>query len=348
MNMKAVEVTRSRIEKVDVPAQTVGGRCTWPPGAAEGARVRARGHRRDHRRPRRRPARQQAARRRHLPDRDHRSTRSATSPSRSRSGNPRSASSAASARFVCPHATIRMKAYDPALLAERPGDLQVDRGQGQGVHGPEVHRPGLSARTAPAAASASTTARPRRTRRARRPTARRSTWRPRSRCASRRRRTGSSSSRCPRSIRTLIKRTTIKGSQLVRPLFEFSGACAGCGETPYVKLLTQLFGDRALIANATGCSSIYGGNLPTTPYTKRADGRGPLVVQLAVRGQRRVRLRHAPDRRQARRSTRVELLDRSRGLRRSGSLKELLLADPQRRPVHAGGHRGSARPDRRA
>ncbi|MGA3052190.1 MAG: pyruvate:ferredoxin (flavodoxin) oxidoreductase [Chitinispirillaceae bacterium] len=68
---------------------------------------------------------------------------------------------------------------------------------------------------------------------------------------------------------------TVKGSQFIRPLFEFSGACAGCGETPYVKLLSQLFGDRALIANATGCSSIYGGNLPTTPYTTRADGRGP-------------------------------------------------------------------------
>jgi pyruvate-ferredoxin/flavodoxin oxidoreductase len=59
------------------------------------------------------------------------------------------------------------------------------------------------------------------------------------------------------------------------PLFEFSGACAGCGETPYIKLATQLFGDRMLIANATGCSSIYGGNLPTTPYTKNAEGRGP-------------------------------------------------------------------------
>ncbi|MFZ4395869.1 MAG: pyruvate:ferredoxin (flavodoxin) oxidoreductase [Kiritimatiellia bacterium] len=68
---------------------------------------------------------------------------------------------------------------------------------------------------------------------------------------------------------------TIKGSQMRRPLFEFSGACAGCGETPYIKLLTQLFGDRLLIANATGCSSIYGGNLPTTPYCQRADGRGP-------------------------------------------------------------------------
>jgi len=69
---------------------------------------------------------------------------------------------------------------------------------------------------------------------------------------------------------------TIKGSQLKRPLFEYSGACGGCGETPYIKLATQLFGDRMMVANATGCSSIYGGNLPTTPYCKRADGRGPI------------------------------------------------------------------------
>jgi pyruvate-ferredoxin/flavodoxin oxidoreductase len=79
----------------------------------------------------------------------------------------------------------------------------------------------------------------------------------------------------PETDPTLFNRTTLKGSQLLRPLFEFSGACAGCGETPYVKLLTQLFGDHILIANATGCSSIYGGNLPTTPYTTNKDGRGP-------------------------------------------------------------------------
>ncbi|MBU2575445.1 MAG: pyruvate:ferredoxin (flavodoxin) oxidoreductase [Elusimicrobia bacterium] len=72
-----------------------------------------------------------------------------------------------------------------------------------------------------------------------------------------------------------VNRYTVKGSQLVRPLFEFSGACGGCGETPYVKLLTQLFGDHLTVANATGCSSIYGGNLPTTPYCVREDGRGP-------------------------------------------------------------------------
>jgi pyruvate-ferredoxin/flavodoxin oxidoreductase len=75
--------------------------------------------------------------------------------------------------------------------------------------------------------------------------------------------------------RKLINPSTIKNSQLLRPLFEFSGACAGCGETAYVKLVSQLFGDRAVIANATGCSSIYGGNLPTTPWAVDANGRGP-------------------------------------------------------------------------
>jgi len=73
----------------------------------------------------------------------------------------------------------------------------------------------------------------------------------------------------------LIEKTNAKNSQFAKPLFEFSGACAGCGETPYVKLVTQLFGERMQIANATGCSSIYGGSFPATPYTKNADGRGP-------------------------------------------------------------------------
>jgi pyruvate-ferredoxin/flavodoxin oxidoreductase len=75
--------------------------------------------------------------------------------------------------------------------------------------------------------------------------------------------------------RDRLSHSHVKDVQLLEPLFEFSGACAGCGETPYIKLLTQLFGDRLLIANATGCSSIYGGNLPTTPYAQNAHGRGP-------------------------------------------------------------------------
>src|SRR5919108_2317262 len=79
----------------------------------------------------------------------------------------------------------------------------------------------------------------------------------------------------PELDRRQIKTSNVRQQQVQEPLFEFSGACSGCGETPYLKLLTQLFGDRALVANATGCSSIYGGNLPTTPWSKNADGRGP-------------------------------------------------------------------------
>ena len=79
----------------------------------------------------------------------------------------------------------------------------------------------------------------------------------------------------PATERSRVDFGTVRGTQFLEPLFEFSGACAGCGETPYVKLLSQLFGDRLMVANATGCSSIYGGNLPTTPWTTDADGRGP-------------------------------------------------------------------------
>jgi len=79
----------------------------------------------------------------------------------------------------------------------------------------------------------------------------------------------------PTSDRSRVDFGTVRGTQFLEPLFEFSGACAGCGETPYVKLLSQLFGDRLMVANATGCSSIYGGNLPTTPWATDANGRGP-------------------------------------------------------------------------
>ena len=79
----------------------------------------------------------------------------------------------------------------------------------------------------------------------------------------------------PRLDRDALPHDTVKGSQVLQPLFSYSGACAGCGETPYLKLLTQLFGDRMVVANATGCSSIYGGNLPTTPWGRNDDGRGP-------------------------------------------------------------------------
>jgi pyruvate-ferredoxin/flavodoxin oxidoreductase len=89
----------------------------------------------------------------------------------------------------------------------------------------------------------------------------------------------------PETDRREVKVDTVKGSQFLQPLFEYSGACSGCGETPYVKLATQLFGDRMVVANATGCSSIYGGNLPTRARTG--------MVQLPVRRQRRVWSRDA-------------------------------------------------------
>jgi pyruvate-ferredoxin/flavodoxin oxidoreductase len=79
----------------------------------------------------------------------------------------------------------------------------------------------------------------------------------------------------PVNDRARVDFSTVRGAQFLEPLFEFSGACAGCGETPYIKLVSQLFGDRLMVANATGCSSIYGGNLPTTPWAKNAEGRGP-------------------------------------------------------------------------
>jgi pyruvate-ferredoxin/flavodoxin oxidoreductase len=79
----------------------------------------------------------------------------------------------------------------------------------------------------------------------------------------------------PVNDRARVDFSSVRGAQFLEPLFEFCGACAGCGETPYVRLLSQLFGDRLLVANATGCSSIYGGNLPTTPWTTNAEGRGP-------------------------------------------------------------------------
>lgn len=79
----------------------------------------------------------------------------------------------------------------------------------------------------------------------------------------------------PNDVMANFKETTVKGSQFKQPLMEFSGACAGCGETPYIKLLTQLYGDRMVIANATGCSSIWGGTFPTTPYCKNSEGKGP-------------------------------------------------------------------------
>jgi len=173
--------------------------------------------------------------------------------------------------LVCPHASIRMKVYDAQFLANAPASFKSADGIGKEFKGlkatvqvaPEdctgcgscVHFcPAKNKKEAGRKAINLETQLPLRVRE---------------------RENYTFFLSIPDYDRTKLNIASVKGSQLLRPLFEYSGACAGCGETPYVKLLSQLFGDRAIIANATGCSSIYGGNLPTTPWSKNADGRGP-------------------------------------------------------------------------
>ncbi|TLN26426.1 pyruvate:ferredoxin (flavodoxin) oxidoreductase [bacterium] len=172
--------------------------------------------------------------------------------------------------MTCPHAAIRVNFYDKKLLKNAPksflsADSKVKEFEGMKytvqVAAEDCTGCGLCVRTCPAADKAD-------------PSVKAINLKPHADLVAAERENFNFFLSLPLIDRKTLK-TDIRGSQLREPLFEFSGSCAGCGETPYVKLLTQLFGDRLLIANATGCSSIYGGNLPTTPYTKNAQGRGP-------------------------------------------------------------------------
>ena len=152
-------------------------------------------------------------------------------------------------------------------LQGAPATLQVRRRQGQGVQGHEVHRAGGPRGLHRLRRLRAASARPRT--RHEKPAARPSTWPPQLPIRERERENYEFFLVCPDYDREPSSTSTrSRAASSCRPLFEYSGACAGCGETPYVKLLSQLFGDRAIIANATGCSSIYGGNLPTTPYAR--------------------------------------------------------------------------------
>ncbi|MHC1699168.1 MAG: pyruvate:ferredoxin (flavodoxin) oxidoreductase [Geobacteraceae bacterium] len=173
--------------------------------------------------------------------------------------------------FVCPHATIRMKAYDGRLLKDAPATFKSTD-----CKLPEFKGMKYTLQVAPedcTGCGACVHNCPAKSKEAPNHKAINMQFQPPLRAAEAA--NYDFFLALPDMDPTKLKLDTLRGSQLVRPTFEYSGACVGCGETPYLKLLSQLFGDRAMIANATGCTSIYGGNLPTTPWSKRADGRGP-------------------------------------------------------------------------
>ncbi|HOR00110.1 MAG TPA: pyruvate:ferredoxin (flavodoxin) oxidoreductase [Anaerolineae bacterium] len=178
--------------------------------------------------------------------------------------------------LVCSHAAIRMKAYDPALLADAPATWKSADAKGRELAGLK-----FTLQVAPedcTACGACVYNCPARKKDA---SGQRTEQHAIEMADQAPLRAAEAENYrfflgLPETDPARFDRTTVKGSQLLRPMFEYSGACGGCGETPYLKLLTQLFGDRAMMANATGCSSIYGGNLPTTPYCQRGDGRGPV------------------------------------------------------------------------
>jgi pyruvate-ferredoxin/flavodoxin oxidoreductase len=173
--------------------------------------------------------------------------------------------------LVCPHAAIRAKAYDQGALREQPETFKSTA-----YRGPEYRGKFFTIQVAPedcTGCNLCVNVCPAKDRT--NPKHKAINMEPQAPLREAERLNYSFFLDLPELPRTSIVRLDHKGSQFLEPLFEYSGACNGCGETPYIKLLTQLFGDRALIANATGCSSIYGGNLPTTPYTVNRDGRGP-------------------------------------------------------------------------
>ena len=173
--------------------------------------------------------------------------------------------------FVCPHSVIRSTYYDESLLAGAPADFRSAPLDARGlpdtrftlqVYVEDCTGCELCVQACPVGAPED-------------PTRKAINLAPREPLVAAERDNIAFFETLPVADRSRVDFGTVRGTQFLQPLFEFSGACAGCGETPYVKLLSQLFGERLMVANATGCSSIYGGNLPTTPWTTGPDGRGP-------------------------------------------------------------------------
>jgi pyruvate-ferredoxin/flavodoxin oxidoreductase len=173
--------------------------------------------------------------------------------------------------FVCPHSVIRSKHYDQSVLDDAPAGFQSAPLDAVGlpdsrytlqVYVEDCTGCGLCVETCPVSPIGD-------------PTRKAINLEPLEPVLETQQESISFFEALPYNERSRVDFGTVRGTQFLQPLFEFSGACSGCGETPYLKLLTQLFGERATVANATGCSSIYGGNLPTTPWTKNDQGRGP-------------------------------------------------------------------------
>jgi pyruvate-ferredoxin/flavodoxin oxidoreductase len=173
--------------------------------------------------------------------------------------------------FVCPHSVIRSRIYDSASAEGAPAAFRAARLRGPGlpdtsytlqVYVEDCTGCGLCVEACPVSAGGE-------------PVKRAINLAEREPSLAAERESVAFFERIPPADRSRVDFGTVRGAQFLEPLFEFSGACAGCGETPYLKLISQLFGDRLTIANATGCSSIYGGNLPTTPWATNGDGRGP-------------------------------------------------------------------------
>ncbi|MGA2976904.1 MAG: pyruvate:ferredoxin (flavodoxin) oxidoreductase [Spirochaetia bacterium] len=273
MNMKAVEAARTRIEKVEHPSRTEGNLHMLPPVPAEAPEF-----------VRTVTAEIIAGRGETLPV--SKFPVDGTWPSGTTQWEKRNIAEeipvwdletciqCGECSLVCPHAVNRIKVYDPALLKDAPPTFKSTDAKGKEFEGLKFTLQvssldctgcGVCVSACPANKKVN----------GEKTDKKAITMAPQLPLKDQEAKNFAFFLSLPEVDPKLIRRNTIKGSQLLQPLFEFSGACAGCGETPYVKLMSQLYGDRAIIANATGCSSIYGGNLPTTPYTQRKDGRGP-------------------------------------------------------------------------